>query len=114
MPKQLAKQRFYVDAGSAVFNEVVRSVPVLPQKSHALVSRQIREKSLESMISVDVCELEAKDPHHQPSLPMDDCDEDAATAGADVETAEAAAAHASKSFFCGRQEAEALQAAHGQ
>ena len=66
VPKQLSKLRVHVDAGSAVFNEVVRSVPVLPQKSHALVSREIRETSLESMISMDVCEMEAKGPHHQP------------------------------------------------
>jgi len=99
VPKQLSKLRVHVDAGSAVFNEVVRSVPVLPQKSHALVDRQIRETSLESMISVDVCEMEAKDPHHQAPLPMDDDDEDAATAGADAETADAAAAHASKALL---------------
>ena len=38
LPKQLAKTRVHVDAGSLVFNEVVRNVPVLAQKSHALVS----------------------------------------------------------------------------
>ena len=69
LPKQLAKMRAHVDAGSLVFNEVVRNVPVLSQKRHALVSREIREKSLQSMIGVDVTEAEAKDPEHQAPRP---------------------------------------------
>ena len=44
---KLAKKRQYVDAGSATFNDVVREVPVLPQKSHALVSRAVRNKNLQ-------------------------------------------------------------------
>ena len=98
VPKQLAKVRMHVDAGSAVFNEVVRNVPVLPQKSHALVPREIRETCLQSMIGMDVCEAEANDPNHEAPPPVDDDDEDAATAGADAATADAAAADASKAL----------------
>ena len=98
VPKQLAKLRMHVDGGSLVFNEVVRNVPVLPQKSHALVSREIRETCLQSMIGVDVCEVEANDPGHQAPPPIDDDDEDAATAGTDAATADAAAADASKAL----------------
>ena len=61
LPKLLAKTRVYVDAGSVIFNEVVRNVLVLSQKCHALVSREIREKSLHAMIGTDVAEVEAKD-----------------------------------------------------
>ena len=88
MPKTLAKVRVHVDAGSPVFNEVVRNAPVLSQKKHALVSRVIREGSLQSMIGVDVTEVEAKDPDHL-ALPDDD---DAETAGAGAATAEDASA----------------------
>ena len=88
MPKQHAKSRVHVDAGSAVFNEVVRNVPVLPQNSHALVSREVRETSLQAMIGVDVCEEEAKDPDYQAPPPMDG--EDAATAATYAATADAA------------------------
>ena len=85
-PKQLAKMRAHVDGGSPVFNEVVRNVPVLPQKNHALVSRDIRDASLQTMIGVCVSEVEAKDPDYVAPPPNDD--EDAATAeGADAATA---------------------------
>ena len=87
IPKQLNKVRQYVDAGSTVFNDVVRNVPVLPQKSHALVCRKVRETSLQTMIGMDVSEAEAKVPEYQAPLPNDD--EDAATAGADAATADA-------------------------
>lgn len=93
LPKQLAKVRAFVDGGSPVFNEVVRNVPVLSQKGHALVSRDIREKSLAAMIGVDVCEEEAKDPSHMPPPPAED--EDAETAGA-AETADADASSGAK------------------
>ena len=65
VPKQLAKSRVHVDAGSPVFNEVVRNVPVLPQKSHALVSRKVRETSLHAMIGVDVITEEQRDPEYE-------------------------------------------------
>ena len=81
-----------MDAGSLVFNEVVRNVPVLSQKRHALVSREIREKSLHTMIGVDVAEVEAKDPDHQALPPMED--EDPETAGAGAATADASAERA--------------------
>ena len=87
VPKELAKMRVYVDPGSPIFNEVIRNVPVLAQKNHALVSREVREKSLNSMVGVDVADEEAKDPERQPPQLMDD--EDAATAGADAATADA-------------------------
>ena len=87
MPKQLPKTRAHVDAGSPVFNEVVRNVPVLSQKSHALVSREVRDASLQTMCGVDVVEAEGKDPEHQDLPPMDD--EDAGTAGAEAATADA-------------------------
>jgi hypothetical protein len=87
MPKQLAKMRVHVDGGSPMFNEVVRNVPVLAQKNHALVSRAIREQSLQAMTGVDVTEAEANDPELQDIPPMED--EDVATVGADAETADA-------------------------
>ena len=95
MPKNLAKERVHVDGGSPVFNEVVRQVPVLPHKSHALVSRDIRATSLSSMVGVDVAEAEAKDPDHQ-NLPLDTAD--AATAATDAATAEAEKADAAKAL----------------
>ena len=90
MPKQLAKTRTYVDGGSPMFNEVVRNVPVLAPKNHALVTRDIREKSLQSMTGVDVSEVEATDPEHQGTPPLED--EEAATAGAELATAGEASA----------------------
>ena len=65
MPRNLAKMRVYVDNGSPMFNEVVRNVPVLSQKKHALVTREILEKSLQGMVGVDVTEVVAQDPEHQ-------------------------------------------------
>jgi hypothetical protein len=102
LPKQLAKARAYVDVGSPVFNEVVRNVPVLSQKTHALVSRAIRETSLQSMIGVDVCQAEADD-EQQAHTPMEDDDDTTAhaatadAAAADAETAGAGAATADAS-----------------
>ena len=88
MPKHLAKTRAHVDAGSPLFNENVRSVPVLPQKCHALVSREVREASLASMVGVRVSQVEANDPDCEAPPAFDD--EDAATAeGADAATAAA-------------------------
>ena len=46
----------YVDAGSGLFIQVVRNVPVLAPKNQAYVSREVREKSLETMAGV---------PHHE-------------------------------------------------
>jgi len=90
-PKQLAKTRQFVDPGTPVFNEVVRNVPVLSPKSHAMVSREIRETSLQAMIGADVTSEELKDPEYvdQPAM----TEEEAATA-----TPKAAPAEASKAL----------------
>ena len=91
-PKQLANLRKFVDQqGSPVFNEVVRSVPVLPHKSHALATHEIRDTSFSGMVGRCVSEVEAEDPDQQPSV-HDEDDEGAATAGADAATAGADAA----------------------
>ena len=63
-----------------MFSEVVRNVPVLSQKNHALVSRSVWDMSLQSMIGVDVTEVEAQDPENEAPWGMDD--EEAATADA--------------------------------
>ena len=52
MPKNMPKQRKYVDANTLLFNQVVRNVPVLNPKHYAYVSREVREKSLLSMVGV--------------------------------------------------------------
>ena len=64
--------------------EEVRNVPVLSPKKQALVSREIREKSLEAMVGMDVLEAEAKDPDHVPSTPVEE-EDDAETANASAE-----------------------------
>ena len=50
MPKNMPKNRHYVDASSSLFNQVVRSVPVLNPKHQAYVSKAVRKTSLESMV----------------------------------------------------------------
>ena len=88
-PKQLAKTRVHVDPGSSVFTEVVRNVPVLAPKCHAMVSRDIRETTLFSMIGVDVAAEERKDPDFvAPAM----TEEEAATAGTKTATADASKA----------------------
>ena len=85
VPRHLAKTRAHVDTGSSVFNEVVRRVPVLRMTSHALVSREIRERSLQAMIGVDVLEQEAQDPDYPGPPNVDDetaLEDQAATAEA--------------------------------
>ena len=52
VPNHIPKSRYYVDPGSALFNQVVRNVPVLAPKNQAYVPRQIREVSLRSMMGV--------------------------------------------------------------
>ena len=71
-PKNLAKTRMYVDSGSAVWNQVVRNVPILSHKNHALVTREVREESLQSMIGVDVAEVEAKEDEAATAKPIDE------------------------------------------
>ena len=52
MPKHLPRKRQYVDPGSPLFNQLMRNVPVLAPRHHALVSRAVRDASLQSMIGV--------------------------------------------------------------
>ena len=52
MPKTMPKNRMYVDNGSPLFNQVVRNVPVLAPKHQALVTRDVREQSLNSMTGI--------------------------------------------------------------
>ena len=58
MPKDKPTTRMYVDAGSALFNNLVKAVPVLSPKLQAYVSRDVREASLASMVGVPECEDE--------------------------------------------------------
>ena len=52
VPKNMPKERVYVDAGSALFNQVVRNVPVLAPKNQAYVPRQVRDESVRNMTGV--------------------------------------------------------------
>ena len=60
VPKNMPKERVYVDAGSALFNQLLRNVPVLAPKNQAYVPRQIREVSLRCMIGVPHNEYEGE------------------------------------------------------
>ena len=87
-PKNLAKTRMYVDSGSAVWNQVVRNVPILSHKNHALVTREVREESLSTMIGVDVTEEEAKEDEAATAKPIEEDEaEQAAPADAGTEKA---------------------------
>lgn len=92
VPKLLARTRAHVDAGSLVFNEIVRNVPVLHPKGHALVSRAIRETSLRAMIGIDVAEVESKEADQNALPPMME-DYGAATADASAAAVVEAKAH---------------------
>jgi hypothetical protein len=52
VPKNMPKNRMYVDAGSSLFNQVLKNVPVLAPRHQAFVSRAVRETSLMSMVGV--------------------------------------------------------------
>ena len=52
VPKNMPKQRMFVDIGSSLFNQVLKNVPVLAPKHQAFVSRPVREKSLFSMVGI--------------------------------------------------------------
>ena len=52
IPRDLPKTRKFVDGGSAIFNSVVRNVPLLAPKNQSWISKQDREKSLASMVGV--------------------------------------------------------------
>ena len=49
LPKTMPKTRMYVDAGSPLFNQIMKDVPVLAPKHHACVSMTVREQSLSTM-----------------------------------------------------------------
>jgi len=51
-PKNQPKNRMHVDAGSCLFDSVLRNVPVLAPKHQAFVSKEVRETSLRSMQGV--------------------------------------------------------------
>ena len=50
VPISMPITRMYVDAGSKLFISTVRNVPVLAPTMQALVSREVRETSLASML----------------------------------------------------------------
>ena len=52
LPKNMPKNRMYVDVGSSLFNQVMKNVPVLAPKNHAYVSRAVRDTSLGSMVGI--------------------------------------------------------------
>ena len=52
MPRHLPRKRQYLDPGSPLFNQLMRNVPVLAPRHQALVSRAVRDTSLNSMIGV--------------------------------------------------------------
>ena len=52
VPKNKPKNRMFVDAGSSLFNQVVKNVPVLAPKHQAFVCREVREISLQTMAGV--------------------------------------------------------------
>ena len=56
VPKTMPKFRQNVDAGSPLFNQVVRNVPVLAPKHHAYVSKAVRQTSLATMTGVPQCD----------------------------------------------------------
>ena len=60
VPRCLAKHRLHVDAGSSLFNQIMKGVPVLVPKHAAFVSREVRDKSLSTMIGVASTEDEAE------------------------------------------------------
>ena len=90
LPKNLPRVREHVDAGSNVWCEVVKNVPVLHQKNHALVTKGVREQSLQAMVGTCVTEVEAQERAAQGlPEPVQHDDDDGA---ADAETADAATA----------------------
>ena len=87
LPKNLATTRAHVDPGSTLFQEVVKNVPVLPQKSHALVTKEVREISLQNMVGTCVTEVEATDREKNGLPPAPPNDEESGGADADAATA---------------------------
>jgi hypothetical protein len=64
MPSNHPKIRKFVDPGSGLFQQVMKSVPVLAPKNHAYVSKQVRDASRQGMIGTshdeDPAEIEKK------------------------------------------------------
>jgi hypothetical protein len=56
LPKNMPQKRMYVDAASPLFNQVVKSVPVLAPMHQAFVSMAVRETSLTSMVGLPLSE----------------------------------------------------------
>ena len=51
-PSNQPKQKMYIDQGSTLFKDVVRTVPVLAPKLQAMVTRQVREASFADIAGV--------------------------------------------------------------
>ena len=68
LPKHMPKFRKDVDAGSPLFNQVLRNVPVLAPKHHAYVSKEVRQISLMSMTGVP----HSDDPLEKAKMSSDD------------------------------------------
>ena len=98
IPKQLSRVRKFVDQGSQLFCSVLKNVPVLSQKQHALVSKEVRDESMAAMAGVEVGQAEEKDPECEPPEPMNDEAETAETAATDSATVEK---EGSKAFASG-------------
>ena len=64
MPSNHPKTRKFVDPGSALFQQVVRSVPLLAPKNHSYVPKEVRDTSLQGMVGIsqdeDPAEIEKK------------------------------------------------------
>ena len=52
LPRMMPKTRMFVDPWSSLFNQVVRNTPVLAPRHQALVFREVRQTSLNSMVGV--------------------------------------------------------------
>jgi hypothetical protein len=58
LPKGRPAKRMYVDAGTSLFNQIVKNVPVLEPCKQAFVSKVVRDISLCSMVGVTNSELQ--------------------------------------------------------
>ena len=82
VPRCLAKHRLHVDAGSSLFNQIMKGVPVLAPKHAAIVSREVRDKSLATMIGAPSTEDEAEKEKTTKGCCRGSCGCGAASAGA--------------------------------
>ena len=51
LPAKVPNERYYVDVGSRLYNEVVNKVPVTPPKELAWVDKDVRVESLKSLVA---------------------------------------------------------------